>query len=537
MKTVGAGFAAALVVLALGMNLHAATGVNCGAALGAKFNLEPATNAQPQELESVDFIPNGVGLNEDLVVASAFDSRGVVPFGGPPPTKNWDGSVSGYYVSRSTTSNCVPQFEGGLPTITTGGNSFGSLGGVSIAADPARNTFFAADQRFAGGVGTAIGLFRASAATLLNSTLCPNGTHTAAQATSCWSVTPPALTAIGVPDDFPSIAVDERPTGAGTGAGDVYIVVANSSASNLGVALLACTNSTLSCSAPVTASAKGENIFITGGEDTYVQVRPDGKITVTYIDQTDSNDDSPVEDIRFVMCTPSGAPHPPVCSAPKTVATETQAIETSISNQALSSEDFFAWTQARHAHRLEADGKTITTFVVWDRCAEYFNFITNVTPNLPALCLNADVVMSTSSDGGNTWSKVTGVNTGEGHQFFPWISTDDSTGTVNIVYYDTEMDFFHKRMSVALNQIAPGTTTVGKTTLLTTKPIAWDADPNQTAIPLDDMDFHLGMKARGMGSTGNSRVYATFTSTGDREGTYQGGSLPEQNNNLQEFTY
>jgi hypothetical protein len=31
-----------------------------------------------------------------------------------------------------------------------------------------------------------------------------------------------------------------------------------------------------------------------------------------------------------------------------------------------------------------------------------------------------------------------GSEHGRGYQFFPWISTDESTGTVNIVYYDTK---------------------------------------------------------------------------------------------------
>jgi len=192
------------------------------------------------------------------------------------------------------------------------------------------------------------------------------------------------------------------------------------------------------------------------------------------------------------------------------------------------------FSSARHANRLEADGKTVTTFVVWDRCKAYFNFIQEA--GYPT-CLDADVLMSTSADGGNTWSAATAVNTNVGHQFLPAISTDDSTGTVNIVYYDTEADFLHKRMLVALNQIAPGTTKVGAPVKVTTTLIPWDADPNQTAHPVDFFDFHLGMKARGMGTPGHSRVYTSFTSTGDRRGVYKGQSLPEQNNNLQLLLY
>jgi len=540
MKTLAAGIRAVLVLLALGVSLHAAPTVNCGAALGTQFNLEPAVNAVPQELEAVDFIPNRVALNEDLVVGGAYDSRGVQFAAAGVVSPHWDGSVSGYYVRRSSATGCAPQFEGGLPAVTAGGNSFTGNGGVQVAADPARDAFFVADLRFSSSASlSALGLFRATSATLLNTSLCPNGTHTAAQAESCWEVAPPAIIdqqpsgGINNSLDFPSIAVDERPTSAGTGAGDVYVAVQNFST---GVNLLACTNAQLSCSAPLTISTSGELVALIGNANAYVQVRPDGNITVTYVDQTSQDQDAPTEILKFVMCIPSGAPKAPVCSAPTVAATETQTVGTFDLNQALSGENFFLWTAARHANRLESDGKTVTTFVVWDRCKAYFDFIQS-TPGVTSLCLDADVLMTASTDGGTTWSAATPVNDDSGHQFSPWISTDESTGTVNIVYYDTEQDFLHKRMVVALNQIAAGTTTVGAPIELTTTPIPWDADPNQTAIPLDDFDYHFGMKARGTGASGHSRVYVSFTSTGDRLGSYKAQKLPEQNNNLQELIY
>jgi hypothetical protein len=545
MNIVRTGVSTAWVVLSLVIGLEAAPTLHCGAALGTQFNLEPATNAVPQQLEAVDFIPNGVALNEDLVVGGAFDSRGVTFAGANATTPHWDASVGGYYVRRSSAAGCAPQFEGGLPVIEAGGNGFTSNGGVVVAADPVRGAFFLADLRFSTADSglSAIGLFRASSLTLLNPTLCPNGTHTAAQAKSCWTETPPAVID-PIPSagefnalDYPSIAVDERANASGTGSGDVYVAFdGGNGQGGVVVNLVSCSNH-LSCSPPVVISSRGENVAFNGTEDAYVQVRPDGKITVTYLDQTNSNETSPTEIIKFVMCQPGGAPTPPVCSAPAVVAKETQTISTFDLNQALSSENFFAFTNARHAHRLEADGKTVTTFVVWDRCAQYFTFIPNPNSNQPALCLNADVVMRTSTNGGKTWSATTGVNTDPGHQFFPSISTDDSTGTVNIVYYDTEQDFLYKRMVVTLNQIARGTQEVGAPILLTTTPIPWDADPNQTALPVDDFDFHLGIKARGMGTPGFSRVYVSFTSTGDRGGIYKGQSLPEQNNNLQELLY
>src|SRR5438132_510980 len=90
------------VVLSLGAQLYATTSVACKAGSGVQFNLEPSTHAVPQQVESVDFIPNAVGLGLDLVVAGAYDFRGA-GLGSPAPAGvTWNGSVSGYYVHRST---------------------------------------------------------------------------------------------------------------------------------------------------------------------------------------------------------------------------------------------------------------------------------------------------------------------------------------------------------------------------------------------------------------------------------------------------
>jgi hypothetical protein len=213
------------------------------------------------------------------------------------------------------------------------------------------------------------------------------------------------------------------------------------------------------------------------------------------------------------------------------VANESQALGPGIFGS-LSGLNLPVFTAARHSDRLEADGKTVTTFVVWDRCRTLFR---NSAGSFTT-CLNAQVVLSKSTDGGTTWSAPVAVNSSAGHQFFPWISTDDSTGTVNIVYYNTAPDFLHKRIVVSLNQIAPGSTTIGSPIEITTTPAPWDADPTQNPFAIG-FDFHFGMKARGMGTTGFSRMYTSFTSTADRRGVYSRSQLPEQNNNLQEFTY
>src|SRR5579863_2409343 len=152
----------------------------CNGESGARFNLEPRVNAVLQVTPTADFIVNGAGAGSDLIVQTATDARGNLPPGGP-----WDGSLSGYYVHTSSTADCSVQFEGGLPNF---GNAQG-IGQSVVVADSKRKAFFLADDRFPAGIG----LFRASAADLLNPKISPPGTHQQKQSDSCWMQTPPVL--------------------------------------------------------------------------------------------------------------------------------------------------------------------------------------------------------------------------------------------------------------------------------------------------------------------------------------------------------
>jgi hypothetical protein len=51
---------------------------------------------------------------------------------------------------------------------------------------------------------------------------------------------------------------------------------------------------------------------------------------------------------------------------------------------------------------------------------------------------NTDIFFSYSSDQGNSWSDAIRVNddTGPAHQFFPWLSIDQTTGKLYLVFYD-----------------------------------------------------------------------------------------------------
>ncbi|HEV2379942.1 MAG TPA: hypothetical protein VG206_09130 [Terriglobia bacterium] len=495
----------------------AAGTVPCTGSAGARFNLEPRANAVPQSEEMADFIPRGVAAGDDLIVQVADDFRGNLA-----TDPNWDQSLSGYYVHRSTTADCSVQFEGGLPSFQFQGKTVMGIGDTVVAADPMRDAVFVADVRFgnAGGVG----LFRSSTSTLLNTSLCPNGTHLQTQAASCWEVTTPALVfgiaAADVISGQPRITVDERATGVGTGAGDVYVVAPFNNA----ISIAACTNSTLTCGPGAAIPGTDAN-----SNYPYVQVRSDGLITVSYIETSIT---SIPETISFVNCTPAGAPNQPVCGTPTTVATLNQPlgafVQDILENEPVNLNLSLVQTYPKHADRQDSTGK-FTTFLVYDDCKDVFNPGNGGTQ----ICVAAEVLMTFSTDSGKTWSTPVSVDTAAGHDFFPAISTDASTGTTNLVYYSTEKDTFKHEVSVVLNQIAAGSTTVGAAQILSNK-LDIDDDPGDQGFLL--FGTFIGTIARGNGTPGQSHLYTSFDSTA-ANGTYGGKSLPESNNTIMLHTF
>lgn len=487
--------------------------------VGIRFNLEPRVNATSQSAASADFLLNGVGIDNDLVVQTASDSRGLSQ------------SNSGYYVHRSTTPDCSVQFEGGLPPFQFQGDTFigtnAQGGGPLVVADSARNAFFAADGR-TGNNSAGIGLFRAAAADLLNPAKCPDGTHTVAQATSCWMQTPPAfLDSLPVFDEAgePFLAVDERATGSGAGAGDVYVLYGNGPTP---LSIVACTNS-LNCGAsaliPVPANT---NNLPYGGVD--VHVTPTGLITVSFgLLPRDGRQKG--ESLFFTTCTPGGAPKPPTCAQPTVVAKVTNEILSSFPGVPLENLNGFPLeiTTPRHATR-PGPGNDFTTFLVYDDCVAR---LTSQGGN--PLYAGGEVNLTISSDSGKTWSKPISVDTKVGHHFFGNVATDGSTGTVSIVYLSTEGDPNFHQSRVMLNQIAPGSTKLGPQQRITSVLDATDivAGAADSAFLVD---LGLGVVSRGTGSAGHSRLYTSFNSSLDK-GLYEKEPLPDLNNdiNLQTF--
>jgi len=485
----------------------------CNGPSGARFNLEPRAKAVAQQEPVADFLLNRVAPGDDLVVQVANDWRGNIT------GVRWDGSVSGYYVHRSTTADCSVQFEGGLPAISSGGSNFVGIGNTVVAADPARDVFFAADSRLGpSSLAGSIGLFRVSASTLLNPVACPEGTHNAAQSASCWGGTSAVILTSAAFQADPALAVDERPTKAGVGAGDVYVSALGSNGSAAAILLTACTNTTLKCSPTVAITPTTSPGF------DYVSIREDGLITISW---ANANADGS-NDIVFVTCTPAGAPKVPICSAPMPVVHVANPISSSFNSLfPLQNVHLLTFTYPKHASREETAGK-FTTFLAYDDCEVLYQ--AKAAPT----CLESEVMLVSSTDSGKTWSRPVSVDSAPGHHFMPAIYTDTSKGIVNLAYYSSQGDRFNHRMQIFRNQIPPGSVTPDKPVAVTT--VLDEIDPAPQEDNQSQFDYYMGIVARGPSATGRSHLYTSFDST-STTGTYEGKPLPELNNNISMTTY
>jgi len=475
---------------------------------GTRFNREPRTNALPQNTESVDFLPNRVSPGVDLVVGAANDQRTSI------------GGFDAYYVHRQG-STCGVDFEGTLSSAAID---------PTVVADPARDAFFFADMFLS--LSQVVEVGRTTAANLLSSTACPSGTQLNGNNPNCWPVvrtadfTNPSISQAALLD--PHMAVDPRTSG--TGAGDVYVVAHYENLTKVpfpaSVQVIACKNLTLTCGSPVVAS--GTDTF---GSFPYVQVRTDGLITISYWTYTKpfGTQPNPI-DIKFVTCTPQGAPKAPLCSTPTLVATSNVPGLFAPGDSGFQNSLF-----PKHANRLEADGTTFTTFLVYDRCQSIIG-----SPNFVApACSKIDVVFTFSTDSGATWSTPEVVES-EGHQFFGTIRNDTSTETINIAYYSTQDDLFLQRAKVRIRQIAAGSTVLGPANILTTASTDPDAGIQNLIEPggqgVIDFGDRIGLAAGGTGTAGQSKVYVHYTWS-NVFGKFSGSAQPDQNNTLLGLSY
>jgi hypothetical protein len=482
---------------------------------GHQFDLEGRVDAPlfGQADESVALLLGRGRHGADLVMGAGLDGRPLDFVGYPNPL---------YYVERDNT-NCVANFEGGVPGITDGilGTFVPLQGYPQVAADPAHDAFFLAAV-FASDTNFAVGVIKTTRANLLNTTNCPNGTQRSPA--FCWlvgSVNNIVPENTGVSN--PTLAVDQRTKG--TGAGDVYNTASwGQGAQQTQIILAACTNSELNCSSSVVISGSDTLAVLPS-----VQVRADGGITVSYANLVIRNFEYFEYEMKFVNCKPQGAPNPPTCDAPVLVTKEKHPGVVTPGDELNSTDLAFP----RHVDRLEADNKSVTTFYIYDQCA----VPTYTAREVAQTCTKTQVVLTSSTDGGKTWSPVQPVSPKTpGQQFLGNIALDESTGTVNIAYYSSQNDPLKLRTQIFLAQVPPGQTTVGAihqvTNTLYDGPTGFiQFDQGDPAACCD----YIGVAAAGTGKSGQSHVYILYT--GSTGGSFNGQKFPIYTNMLTKFDY
>jgi hypothetical protein len=456
--------------------VFAATPVGC-TPNGNIFNLESTVNNLPSSAlgtESIAFLLNGSGNGNDLILGAASDPRKLV---GPVTLSSF--SSDAFYIGRDR-SDCGASVDGGVPNIPLTGppnKNEADSGGPAVAADPAHNALFLADTYFISD-SVELGIVRASAADLLNTTNCPSSTLQSNASRSCFSTSGGLTAPVGVfLLDQPTIAVDQRTSGVGSG--DVYAatIVDNSNTDQpFMVGIFACTNATLNCSSNFTLVGV-TNDPQSDDQDPYVQVRSDGDVTLTYTD---------TEQVQFVTCTPQGAPTPPKCSAPVDVP---QPTFPSFGEPGETGNRF--GSLVTHVNRREPDG-SFTTFVVQQQCDVFPAF---------DVCAKASVVVTFSTDEGETWSPLEKITDSPGQQFQPVMAIDESTQTINIAYYSTQNQGQPLQKQLFLAQILPGTTTAAAPHQLTSTFFA------------GGIGLNIGIAAAGTGTAGQSRVYVHYNYT------------------------
>jgi hypothetical protein len=484
---------------------------------GHQFDLEGLADAPlfGQANESVALLLGRGRDGNDLVVGAGLDGRPLDLVGYPNPL---------YYVERDNT-NCVANFEGGVPGIDAGilGSFVPLQGYPQVVVDAAHDAFFLAAV-FASDTNLAVGIIKTTAANLLNTTNCPNGTQRSPAL--CWTVG--SVTNI-VPENTgvsnPTIAVDQRTKG--TGAGDVYNTTSWGYENNQGqqaqIILAACTNSELNCSSSVVISGSDTQAVLPS-----VQVRADGGITISYANLVIRNFEYFEYEMKFVSCKPGGAPNPPTCSAPVLVTNEKHPGVVTPGDELNTTDVAFP----RHVDRLEADGKTVTTFYIYDQCA----VATYTGHEVGQTCTKTQVAITYSTDGGKTWSAVVPVSPNTpGQQFLGNIALDVSTGTVNIAYYSSQKDPLKLRTQIFLAQVPPGKTTVGAINQVTSS--LYDGPTGFSGFDGDPVACcdYIGVAAAGTGKSGQSRAYILYT--GSIDGTFNSQKFPIFTNMLTKFDY
>jgi hypothetical protein len=518
----------------------------CGVQFGTKFNLEPTTGdpnttipAQfgftlplPQNEEAVDFIPNAGLGSSDVIVEGHNDFRGF--FGA------LNLSVTGITVHVQNTTgspDCTPSYEMGVPQVPSplgDGDVLLGFGDPITRSNPTNGNIYVGGLQF-GFSDTAVGVFKTTPA-ILTSPCQPLGTTNEGDSTACLPVNQMINTqtefASFLMNDKPDMAVDERPSG--TGAGDVYVTDTqfNVFTGTSEIGLEVCNAGLSACSPYNIVSDTTENGGFPQDQFSSVKVRPDGGISITYIDLVQTlSGFTFVQNflIKYISCTPNRAPAFPTCNPVQLVTTETTPLGF---HGNLASNIFRVDTYPTHDNRKDSRGTQ--TYIVWSHCNQH----QTATLDFLGECANADLMYAFANTTGNpaapSWT-VASFDTSAGDQYMPWVRTDAARGTVNVDYYTGVDDpQFRHQYKITLAQIPPGT----DSPTLNVVPSIESVDPS------GDFNFqnsfigdYVGVAARG------GTAYMAYTYNNDPgvlpDGTNNGSSttLTEENNHLRLVNY
>jgi len=470
-----------------------------------RFNLEAAANAVPQNEESIDFFKAGATGGGDMAVEVANDFRGFFL----PPAK-WAPSVSGYYVED--TSGCSPRFEGGTPLLPDPiyATNFLIGGGDPIVNyDPQHDAWFYSSIHESP-YDEGIGVWRNTTAGLK---ACAGGTHNLTTSTSCWPTGPASSGFNAIVADEQTFFFDDKPDSwidtraSGTGHGDVYI---SDTLFGFGtnIDLVACTNDLTLCSGSENVSG-GD----TGVQFSDIKTKSDGTVTITYTNSyVISTFTQPIYavDIKYVTCSPNGAPSAPTCNWPVLVKTDYAPIVDGLSG-------LIDVRNSTYPVHVEASGGT---YIFWEHCGSY--------SDLPFggnfFCPDADIVGTVSTSGGATWGAVFTVDGAYGHQIMPWATYDSGADKIVITYQDCDASG-KTACRAGYRTITPttsGSTAVGAFAAISGYTYPTAEANNGDFAPLDG--DYVGASAHG------NHSWFGFTDT-SRAGSYGFGTELDQDSN------
>jgi len=491
------------------------TVTGCGTTTGTVMNLESATNAVGQYGPSVDFILSELGSGKDLVAEYALDHR--FEFG------IFD-SASAMYVHRDGTQQCYggTDFEMGNPPIMDPNNHSDfmiEMGEGRLIADPnsAHKQFIIADVRY-DGLTSGVGLRRIPASNLESTSTCPAGTLSLGQEATCAGTN--AIIVFASEDNASdTVAIAQDPRTSGTGAGDIYLVSPSVRDLRTVILISACKatfTSISDCSSPVILSGSTSggvpSVAVVGGGPNA------GAIGVSY----GISNGGLSGELKFITCTPNGAPNPPTCASSHTVTTDNNLYDILTGVPAL---EIGPWPQL--AARTDSGGQTF--FLVWSDCV-----VAQFTTGLYG-CPEAQVVMATNTSISSPAWTLHHIF-GAGHRFLPNVAYDAGQGIINVAYYYTVSDLYKSRSRIAVNQVPAGSTSPGSTTVLNTSYDSMEGDGTSVGFFAFNLGDFIGVAARGGSASGSSRVYVGFTSNA-RQGTYGSIMNTQADNDILRATY